>query len=85
VLLCARAGIPGAIVGERSDSEVRRRAAWTNSGDGVGEWERERELGEEESSAVKGKRDLSQFIEGEEREGRPASSSTINGIHQRRD
>jgi hypothetical protein len=51
----------------------------------VDEWERERELGEEESSAMGGRRDLSQFIEGEEREGRPTSSSTINGIHQRRD
>jgi hypothetical protein len=43
-----------AVVGERSDDEVRRRAAWTNSGDGVGEWERVRELGEEESSVVGG-------------------------------
>jgi hypothetical protein len=48
----------------------------------VGEREGARE---EESSAVRGRRDLSQFIEGEERERRPASSSTINGIHQRRD
>jgi hypothetical protein len=30
VLLRAWAGIPGAVVGERSDSEVRRRAAWTS-------------------------------------------------------
>jgi hypothetical protein len=47
----------GTVVGERSDGEVRRQAAFTNSGDGVGEWERERELEEEESSVVGGRRE----------------------------
>jgi hypothetical protein len=47
----------GTVIGERSDGEVRRRAAWMNSGDDVGEWERERELEEEESSVVGGRRE----------------------------
>jgi hypothetical protein len=47
----------GTVVDEHSDSEVRRQAAWTISGDGVGKWERERELGEEESSVVGGRRE----------------------------
>jgi hypothetical protein len=46
----------GMVVGERSDGAVRRRATWTNSSDGVGEWERDRKLGEKESSVVGGRR-----------------------------
>jgi hypothetical protein len=64
----------GTVVGERSDDEVRWRAAWTNSGDGMGEWERERELGEEESLVVGGRREELDcpFIEegGDERSAR---------------
>jgi hypothetical protein len=80
VLLCAHAGVPGAVVGERSDSKVQHQAAWTNSGDGVGEWERERELGEEESSVVGGRREEfgCPFIEdGREMQGRPGASWPI--------
>jgi hypothetical protein len=57
---------------------------------GNGESERERERERESSGRRRallgeGEEIRLQFIEGEERESRPASSSTINGIHQRRD
>jgi hypothetical protein len=53
---------------------------------GNGESARERESsGRRRALLWEGEEILLQFIEGEERESRPASSSTINGIHQRRD
>jgi hypothetical protein len=52
------------------------------------ERERERERGSSGRKRAllwKGEEIHLQFIEGEEREGRPASSSTNNSIHQQRD
>jgi hypothetical protein len=62
-----------------------------NSGDGVGEWGRERELGEEESSVVGGRKERSSadFIgrgegerdAGEEKERRPSKPLTSPYYH----